>query len=102
MRSGTPDPFTVGGWSPGLAFFQKLLHESQKRINRDVGSHINTAEDSILSWFQLEICVKLVVGSLAATPHFLKHQLFWGFIAALFTFVGIKKLKTFQAFPKNS
>lgn len=28
-------------------------------------------------------------------PHFLKHQLFLGFIATLFTFVGMKMLNTF-------
>lgn len=84
MHSGTPDLLWGAGgrwWMKLLslrpAFVQKRLHESQKRINGDVGSHINTAEESILSWFQLEICVKLVVGSLAATPRFLKHQLFF-------------------------
>lgn len=81
--------------SPGPAFFQKLLNESQKTINRDVGSHISTAEECILSWFELEICATLVIGSVAAMPHFLKHQLFLGLIAAWFTLVGIKKLEIF-------
>lgn len=83
MPSGTPDLFRVGRWSYvalGQLSSKRLLNECQGRINRDVGSPINTAEENILSWFQLEICAKLVVGSLAVMPHFLKHQLFLGFM----------------------
>lgn len=77
------------------SFLPKMSTRKPKENEEGCWSRINTAEESILSWFQLEICVKLVIGSVAATLHFLKRQLCLGFIAALFTFAGIKKLKTF-------